>query len=90
MCLITNRGNLAQNMAPMYVYVCLITDLEWVTPERSIVHLCVCVCKHHFPIVHVFSLSLFFVYRNNTKNVYRAMLGMTVVDTKIWGSDQRA
>ena len=24
--------------------VCLITGLEWVTPERSMAHLCVCVC----------------------------------------------
>ena len=31
---------LAQNMAPMCVY--LRTDLEWVTPERSIAHLNVC------------------------------------------------
>ena len=27
------------------MYVCLITGLEWVTPERSMAHLCMCVCE---------------------------------------------
>ena len=30
------------------VCVCLITGLEWVTPERSMAHLCVCVCLIFF------------------------------------------
>ena len=60
-------------MAPMCVCVCLITDLEWVTPERSIAHY-VCVCTHI-----IFVLSFFGTVRPEKAPLHFSTLPLVYV-----------